>query len=97
MQEERHDDFKSLNPIKTSEYLSKYERARILGIRALQISNGNQPLIDSGRETDPLSIAEKELAAGKNPFIIRRNLPDGTYEDVAVCNLYGGGKVSNTD
>jgi DNA-directed RNA polymerase I, II, and III subunit RPABC2 len=30
--------------------------------------------------TDPLSIAERELAEKKLPFIIRRYLPDGSYE-----------------
>ena len=32
-------------------------------------------------EYDPILIAEKELIEGKIPFIIRRYLPDGTYED----------------
>lgn len=32
-------------------------------------------------ETDPLEIAMKELAARKIPLIVRRFLPDGSYED----------------
>jgi len=32
-------------------------------------------------EYDPIAIAEKELIEGKIPFIIRRYLPDGSYED----------------
>lgn len=32
-------------------------------------------------ETDPLDIAMKELAAHKIPLIVRRFLPDGSYED----------------
>lgn len=32
-------------------------------------------------ESDPLEIAMKELAAHKIPLIVRRFLPDGSYED----------------
>ena len=37
--------------------------------------------------TDPLEIATKELQAKKIPFIVRRYLPDGSYEDWAVSEL----------
>ena len=82
----------SLKPINTTEYLTKYEKARILGIRAMQIANGAPVLVETGNELDPLNIAELELKEGKTPLIIRRNLPDGTHEDVAVNELYGGGR-----
>jgi DNA-directed RNA polymerases I, II, and III subunit RPABC2 len=38
-------------------------------------------------ETDALKIAEKELAEKKIPFIIRRYLPDGSYEDWKLDEL----------
>ena len=78
----------SYRPIKTTEYLTKYEKARVLGVRAMQIAQGApvQPDIDSNI-TDPLLIAEEELRKKKTPLIIRRFLPDGTYEDVAVRHL----------
>ena len=38
-------------------------------------------------DTDPLKIAEKELQARKIPFIIRRYLPDGAYEDWKISEL----------
>ena len=82
----------SLKPINTTEYLTKYEKARILGIRAMQIANGAPVQIDIGSEIDPLNIAELELKQDKTPLIIRRHLPDGTYEDVAVNELFGGGR-----
>ena len=41
---------------------------------------------DSG-ETDPYKVAELELSQGKIPFIIRRYLPDHTYEDWKVSEL----------
>lgn len=72
----------------TTCYLTKYERARILGTRALQISKNAPILVDlEPGDTDPLAIAEKELRAKKIPFIIRRYLPDGSYEDWKVSEL----------
>lgn len=75
-------------PVKTTEYLTKYEKARVLGIRALQIAQGAPVQLEIDVNiTDPLLIAEQELKKKRTPLIIRRFLPDGTYEDVAVRNL----------
>lgn len=38
-------------------------------------------------ESDPLIIAMKELAARKIPLVVRRFLPDGSYEDWLVSEL----------
>lgn len=65
----------------TTPYMTKYERARILGTRALQISMNAPPLCDLEGETDPLQIAMKEFNQKKIPLIIRRYLPDGSFED----------------
>ncbi|PWU90806.1 putative DNA-directed RNA polymerase subunit [Trypanosoma cruzi] len=45
----------------TAPVLTKYERARILGTRALQISMNAPVLVALEGETDPLIIAQKEL------------------------------------
>ena len=74
----------------TTPFLTKYEKARIIGARALQISKNSPILISTdilGNETDPIAIAEMELREGKIPFIIRRYLPDGSYEDWPVKEL----------
>ncbi|KAF8913081.1 RNA polymerase, subunit omega/K/RPB6 [Gymnopilus junonius] len=75
----------------TTPYLTKYERARILGTRALQISafnSMNAPvLVPLDGETDALQIAIKELSQRKIPLIIRRYLPDGSFEDWSVSEL----------
>merc|ERR1711935_309764 len=72
----------------TPKFMTKYERARIIGTRALQISKNAPVLIDLGKEDmDPILIAEKELADRKIPFLIRRYLPDGSYEDWKVSEL----------
>ncbi|BCR84300.1 DNA-directed RNA polymerase core subunit RPO26 [Aspergillus chevalieri] len=65
----------------TTPYMTKYERARVLGTRALQISMNAPVLVDLEGETDPLQIAIKELNQKKIPLIVRRYLPDGWYED----------------
>mmetsp|Transcript_35526 Transcript_35526/g.33695 ORF Transcript_35526/g.33695 Transcript_35526/m.33695 type:complete len:130 (+) Transcript_35526:137-526(+) len=65
----------------TTRYMTKYERARVLGTRALQISMNAPVTVDIAGETDPLKIAQKELRERKIPMIIRRYLPDNSYED----------------
>jgi len=65
----------------TTPYMTKYEKARLLGTRALQISMNAPVLVDLEGETDPLQIALKELRQKKIPLVVRRFLPDGHYED----------------
>ena len=38
-------------------------------------------------ESDPLVIAQKELTANKIPLVVRRFLPDGSYEDWLCSEL----------
>ncbi|KAH9081675.1 subunit common to RNA polymerase I [Lactarius deliciosus] len=71
----------------TTPYLTKYERARILGTRALQISMNAPILVPLDGETDALQIAIKELSQRKIPLVIRRYLPDGSFEDWSVSEL----------
>ena len=64
---------------------TRFERARIVGARALQISMGAPLLIEvpEGRRAS-VDLAMKELEAGVLPITIRRRLPDGTYQDIPV-------------
>lgn len=71
----------------TTPFLTKYERARVLGTRALQIAMCAPVMVEIENDTDPLALATKELKACKIPFIIRRYLPDGSYEDWALSEL----------
>ena len=66
---------------------SSQERARIIGTRALQISMNAPIMCELDGETDPLAIAERELRERVVPFVVRRHLPDGTYEDWKVSEL----------
>lgn len=66
---------------RTIPYLTKYEKARVIGVRAKQINMGAQIFIDVDPSIiDGAIIAEKELLARKMPFIIRRPLPGGGSE-----------------
>ena len=71
----------------TTPYMTKYERARILGTRALQISMNAPVLVQLEGETDPLDIANKELREKRVPFTVRRFMPDGSWEDWGVDEL----------
>lgn len=71
----------------TTRYMTKYERARILGTRALQISMNAPVTVEINGETDPLKIAMRELQEKKIPMIIRRYLPNGSWEDWSLDEL----------
>jgi DNA-directed RNA polymerases I, II, and III subunit RPABC2 len=71
----------------TTKYMTKYERARVLGTRALQIAMCAPIMVELEGETDPLQIAMKELKQRKIPIIIRRYLPDGSFEDWTIDEL----------
>jgi len=67
--------------------ITKYERARVLGTRALQLSNGAPPMVKVDGLTDVMKIAEKELREYKMPIIVRRKYPDGSYIDIRVTDM----------
>ena len=73
---------------KTNPFLTKYERARILGQRAKQINMGAQSFIKiPDNVIDGIIIAELELKQKKIPFIIKRPLPNGACEYWNVNDL----------
>jgi DNA-directed RNA polymerase subunit K/omega len=66
---------------KTLPYLTKYEKARILGQRAKQIETGAKPFVKVPENIiDGYVIAELELREKKIPFIIKRPIPGGAFE-----------------
>ncbi len=66
---------------KTIPFLTKFERARILGVRVQQIAYGAKPNVSSKGMNSIQEIVEEELKQRKIPFIIRRTLPNGMFED----------------
>ena len=66
---------------RTLPYLTKYEKARVLGQRAKQIESGAKPLVKvPDNIIDGYLIAELELREKKIPFIIKRPIPGGAFE-----------------
>ena len=66
---------------KTLPYLTKYEKARVLGQRAKQINAGAKPYVKVPENIiDGYLVAEMELAQKRIPFIIRRPTPGGGCE-----------------
>jgi DNA-directed RNA polymerase I, II, and III subunit RPABC2 len=62
-------------------YLTKYEKARVLGQRAKQIETGAKPFVKVPENIiDGYVIAELELREKKIPFIIKRPIPGGAFE-----------------
>ena len=77
------DDLHMTNP-----FLTKYERARILGQRAKQIETGATPFVKVPENIiDSYLIAEMELQQVRIPFIIRRPLPNGGSEYWKISDL----------
>lgn len=67
---------------------SKYERARIIGARGLQISMDAPLLVKMNDEEldginyDPLKIAEKELTSGVLPISVNKPMPERKEESL---------------
>ena len=65
--------------------LTRFEKARIMGARALQLSLGAPPFIEipeSARTS--LDIAMEELEQRVIPIIIRRTLPNGDFQNIPI-------------
>ncbi len=79
---------------KTIPWLTKYERARVLGIRAKQLNNGGDAFVQvPSSMISGYKIAIEELKAKKIPFIIRRPIPNGgteywRLEDLELLETY---------
>lgn len=73
---------------KTLPFLTKFEKARILGIRAKQLDEGAQPFVKvPSNVVTGYTISLMELEQKKIPFIIRRPIPGGGSEYWKVSDL----------
>lgn len=64
----------------SSPFLTKYEIAKLVGIRAMQIEM-------TTNDNDPIQTAIQEYENGVLPFNIRRHLPNGTIEDINISAI----------
>lgn len=65
--------------------LTRFEKARIMGARALQLSLGAPPFIEIPENAKTsLDIAMEELEQRVIPIVIRRSLPNGDYQNIPI-------------
>ena len=66
----------------TRPYITKFEKTKIIGLRATQIENGDTPLVKVPEGIiSSVKMAELELENRLIPLIVRRQLTDGKFED----------------
>ena len=67
--------------------LTKYEEARVIGSRALQISMGAPFLVKMNEEDlekinyNPIAIAKKEFESGVIPITVKMPMPKSRYKE----------------
>ncbi len=64
----------------TPPFLTKFEKARIIGVRMQQLASGAKPCVDIRSLKSIEEIAYAELNQRTLPFIVKRQLPNGTVE-----------------
>ena len=65
--------------------LTRFEKARILGARALQLSLGAPTFIPIPEHVNTsLDIAMEELKEKVIPIVIKRTLPNGDYQNISI-------------
>ena len=69
-------------------YLTPFEKTKIIGFRANQLAQGSRPFVMvPSHMTDVLEIARLELEQKRLPFIVKRPMPDGSFEYVRLSDL----------
>jgi DNA-directed RNA polymerase subunit K/omega len=69
-------------------FLTQFEKTKVLGFRTNQLSQGARPYIAvPAHVTDLREIAKMELDARRLPFIIKRPMPDGSFEKWRLSDL----------
>jgi DNA-directed RNA polymerase subunit K/omega len=71
----------------TDPQITHYEKVRILGIRAKQIAMGSKVMVKYDNSIGPVELAKYELQHKTTPLIIKRPLPDNSYEMWKVSEL----------
>jgi len=73
---------------KSQPFLTQYEKTRILGFRTNQLAQGAIPYVAvPDHIQNVLDIAKMELEQRRLPFIVKRPMPDGTFEYWRLCDL----------
>jgi len=68
--------------------ITRFERARIIGARSLQVSLGAPILVSlPDSMSDPIDIALEEFQEDALPMTLRRALPDKSHQDIILSDL----------
>jgi DNA-directed RNA polymerase subunit K/omega len=73
---------------KSQPFLTQYEKTRILGFRTNQLAQGAKPFVAVPEYMkSTLEIARLELEQRRLPFLVKRPMPDGTFEYWKLSDL----------
>jgi DNA-directed RNA polymerases I, II, and III subunit RPABC2 len=73
---------------KTLPFITRYEKARVIGERAKQLNSGAIPMVEVEPSViDGYLIAVKEFEEKKIPFIVKRPIPNGGCEYWKLSDL----------
>jgi DNA-directed RNA polymerase subunit K/omega len=64
--------------------MTRFEKTRIIGARALQLAFGAPPLLESKKVISPYDLARKEFEEKVIPLSVIRNLPNGQFIRIEV-------------
>lgn len=80
---------RNADPLHRSQpFLTVFEKTKILGFRANQLAQGAPPYVDVPTHvTNTLDIAKLELDQRRLPFILKRPMPDGSFEYWRLSDL----------
>ena len=73
---------------KSVPYVTLFEKTKLIGFRANQLAQGARPLVDVPKHiTDVIEIARLEYDERRMPYILKRGMPDGTFEYWRLTDL----------
>lgn len=71
----------------SSNVMTRFEKAKVIGMRLEMLVREAESTIDTSQHTKIRDICLQELREKKNPFIIKRELPNNKVEYWRVCDL----------
>ncbi|MEW6294731.1 MAG: DNA-directed RNA polymerase subunit K [Candidatus Diapherotrites archaeon] len=66
------------------EALTRFEKARIISARALQLSLGAPPLVEVPKASSPIDVAGAEFNEKMIPLVVLRRYPNGEVKKVSL-------------
>ena len=79
--------FNKLRKKQSLPFLTKFEKSLILGIRLKQLISNGKPMVSTDNCYNARDILKKEFTEKKIPLLIRRYLPNNSYEDWKLSEL----------